>query len=383
MKGGRAKAWLVAVMGWVASSCAPSSFPDSSLVSSVRILASSTQPPYAKPGSPVRVGVLAFDGRANKTEPMKIFWLPFVCKDPPNDAYYACFQQLAAGAGGTQDAGAAGAQDAGAGPAGGAAVGASVALATACDAGPRAPGAIGALVPGVDLTPLLPQGDCVDFVMPSDAIAAHASDPAPPVPYGMAILFNIACAGHLELVPRDPNNIQSPPIGCFDAQHNRLGPNDYVLGFTRAFAYDSLENKNPEVDGIEVDVEGQLSMNLDLDGGTEAGFDVDHCPAGSKCKTVHIGPLVPASSQEANPLVHDLHGKELKEQIWAEFFSTLGSFGSDARLLYDPATGSVGSSADTNNEFNPPDHPDDGTIWIVVHDNRGGATWVTVPVRVH
>jgi hypothetical protein len=372
MRSVRTTTWLVASLGWAASSCAPTPFPDASLVSSVRILASSADPPYAKPGALVRVRVLAFDGRANKTEPMNIFWLPFVCKDPPNDAYYACFAQFGAGAGSGQEAGAPGGMDAGAG----------VTLATGCDAGLPDAAAIGVLTAGADLTSILPQGNCVDFVMPSDAITAHSSNPSPQVPYGLAILFNVACAGHLELVPRDPNNIQSAPIGCFDAQHNRLGPSDYVLGFTRVFAYDMLENANPEIDAIEVDVDGQVT-DLDFDGGTEAGFDVDHCPDGSKCTSVHVGPIVPTSSQEPNPLVHDVNNHELKEQIWAEFFSTLGSFGSDARLLYDPATGSVGTTADTNNEFDPPDHAGDGTIWIVVHDNRGGATWASLPVRVH
>jgi hypothetical protein len=366
---------VVTLLGYFASSCAPTEFPSASLVSSVRILASSAEPPYAMPGSAVRVSVLAYDGRAAKSTPMNIYWLPFVCKDPPNDAYYACFQQFAAiVGGGAGDAGMGGAEG-GTGRETGHA--GAPALVTPCS-GAGASGTASVPSFGGDLTPLLPQGDCATFVMPADAVTANPNKPVPPTPYGLAILFNIACAGHLELLPLDPANLQSPPIGCFDAQHNRLGPNDYVFGFTRVYAYDALQNANPKIDSVEVN--GQ-PVNLDVDAGA-VGFELDHCPAGSNCEHVHIGPVVPPSSQEPNPLVRDVHGNPLKEQIWAEFFSTLGSFTSDARLLYDPATGAVGSPADTDSEFESPDHAGNGTIWIIVHDNRGGATWATVPVRV-
>jgi hypothetical protein len=52
------------------------------------------------------------------------------------------------------------------------------------------------------------------------------------------------------------------------------------------------------------------------------------------------------------------------------------------RLLYDPATGSLGTPGDTDDKYTPPGTPGDGFIWIVVHDNRGGASWATIPVHV-
>ena len=54
----------------------------------------------------------------------------------------------------------------------------------------------------------------------------------------------------------------------------------------------------------------------------------------------------------------------------------------DARLLYDPSSGSIGGPSTTDDTFDPPGKPGDGLVWIVVHDNRGGASWVTVPVHV-
>jgi hypothetical protein len=75
-------------------------------------------------------------------------------------------------------------------------------------------------------------------------------------------------------------------------------------------------------------------------------------------------------------------GSPLKEQIWAAYFSTIGSFTDEARLLYDPAGGSVGSPHDTDDGFQPPSTPGEGTMWIVVHDDRGGAAWKQIPLHV-
>src|ERR1019366_736127 len=91
---------------WMSSSCAPSGFADPTLVQTVRILASGADQPYAAPGADVTVNVLAYDGRKTQTEPMTMYWLPFVCENPLDDAYYACFQQFASEAAGSYDGGA-------------------------------------------------------------------------------------------------------------------------------------------------------------------------------------------------------------------------------------------------------------------------------------
>jgi hypothetical protein len=353
-------AFVVAMGALWASSCSPSGFAEATMISSVRILASSADQPYAKPGATVSLQVLAYDGRATRSAPMTLYWLPFVCENPQDDAYFACFAKLA---GGTRSAG-----DAGADGGGGA-------------AGP----APGPLRPGVDLTPLLPSGPSYRFTMPADATTSHPPVPGTRVPYGLAILFNMACAGHLELIPIDPGNInpQTLPIGCFDASHRMLGPDDYVFGFTRVYAYDKLTNDNPVIEHF--DVQGQT---LAVQGAGPAyetlGFTTARCTAdnGDNCAHIKIGPAVPVSSWETNPEDVDGSGNPRHEQIWADFFATFGSFTSSARLLYDVTAGSLGDPGATDNEFLPPSDPGSGVIWVVVHDNRGGASWATIPVTV-
>jgi hypothetical protein len=358
----RTLAWVAVVAGaWTSSSCAPSGFADETVVATVRILASSADPAYAQPGSTVGLQVLAYDGRPTQPEPMQIFWLPFVCEDPTDDAYYACFQNLGSG-----DAGAPGG-DGGGGSAG-----------------------LGALRPGVDLTPFLPTGPSYQFQMPADAITQHTPVPGEPSPYGLGILFNIACAGHLELVAPDPtsDNPQQVPLGCFDQSENQLGPDDWVLGFTRvyAFAPDSgITNTNPVISSI--DVQGQpLSVTLQQNTSqiyTTQAFTTSHCTASrrSDCPHVAIGPVVPSSSWEVTQQIGS-NGQPENEEIWADFYSTFGQFTGDASLLYDATKGSIGDPSVTDNQFLPPNDPGNGFIWIVVHDNRGGASWVTIPVEV-
>jgi len=373
-------ALLVAAGAWSASSCAPSGFAAESTIATVRILASASvdtsqvdptndpSPSYAQPGDMVSLQVLAYDGRPTQSEPMTLYWLPFVCEDPTDDAYYACFQQL----------GSSGAD-------GGAPQGS--------DAGGGGPG-LGAIHPGVDLTPFLPSGPSYQFQMPSDVVTAHPAVPGSAAPYGLAILFNIACAGHLELLPADPNNDnpQQIPLGCFDTSENQLGPDDWVFGFTRVYAFapkdlpdgGSITNANPVVTSI--DIAGQTQAVTLTPNTTQVytaqGYQTTACASGSSCQKIHIGPIVPESSWELDPGSTDVHGNPLHEEIWADFYSTFGSFSGSTGLLYDATTGSLGGPDKTDAQFSPPSDAGSGFLWIVVHDSRGGAAWVTVPVQV-
>jgi hypothetical protein len=203
-------------------------------------------------------------------------------------------------------------------------------------------------------------------------------------PYGLAILFNIACAGHLELLPIDPSNInpQTLPIGCFDSQHNQLGPDDYVFGYTRVYAYDTLTNANPVIDHIDFnnDPSKSLAVMPAPDGQLTTQMP-SISPCTGNCQAVEIGPVVPASSQEADPQQKDVNGNTTKEVIWVDYYATTGSVDA-ARLIYDATSGLVGDPSVTDGKYTPPGTPGTGTFWAVVHDDRGGTSWVTIPLNV-
>ena len=327
-----------------AAACGAGDFDPQSTLKTVRILGARADKPYAKPGEDVEVEVLAFDGRVAKTAPMKVSWIPFVCENPVNDLYYACFATLAGGAG------------------------------PPSAANPGA-GAIAALLkPGVDLTPLLPSGPKYRFTMPADAVRAHPPSPGATAPYGLTVLFNVACAGHVEITERDPKNPVSPPLGCFDDAGHQLGPDDYAIGFQRVYAYDQRTNQNPVIarvlaDGTPVD--------------PRDGLTVPHCTAEKKedCTKVKLDVDVPPDSAEANEGDVDPSGTVRHELVWASWFTTLGELAkNDNELLYEPRAGRI--TSDNEAELRPPPVTGEGTMFAVVHDNRGGAAWVEFPLHV-
>jgi hypothetical protein len=331
----------------VLAACGVGDFEPVSKIDSVRILASRADKPYAKPGDAVHLEVLAVDRRPDRSRPMTIYWIPYVCEDPKNDAYYACFgpAQGDAGADAPRDGGRGGAN----------------------------PGQ-GLLRPGVDLTPFLKTGPEYDFTMPADAITAHPTTPGVDEQYGLAVLFNVACAGHLEALEIDPAaGLQQVPIGCFDENKNRLDSSQFVIGLTRVFAYATRTNANPVLEGVTF--EGDP---VDL----AKGIKLSPCTTAkrSDCPEKKIDVQVPETSWELNPGDKDPNGVERHEQIYAAYFSDVGQLEGAARLLYDPARGKVDGS---EVKYQAPNETGEGTLFIVVHDNRGGATWVTIPLHVH
>ena len=384
---------VVVAVAWWSSSCSPSGFSAQSLLQSVRILASSADEPYARPGDQVHVTVLAYDGRPGDQRqgaPMNLTWLPasgagqvIPCINPPDDAYYGCFSRFrstssALAPAGLQDAGASsaspgGSQDAGAdsavGPASGIAEGCPL-DAAACAANLEA---------GI----ALPVMATSEFTMPLNVVTSH-----PPVagtsPYGLAYLFNVACAGQVQVVAPGPNP-QQAPIGCFDDAGNALGSNDYVFGFTRVYSRLAPDggyyaNANPVITGVDLP-----PCTLAVPGSVPSFVapPIAALCTPSSCPRVTIGAIVPESSWELNPLNVDSNGNPLHEEIWADYYATFGGFNSQTRLLYDPSTGAV-SGSDT--EFEPPElgpsDVHDGFIFGVVYDDRGGESWVSIPTHV-
>ncbi len=233
-------------------------------IESVRVLAASATEPYAKPGDMVTVSLDAWDGRPmGGADPMVIYWLPFVCEDPADDLYYACFASLVAPGtdGGTSDGG--------------------------------TPG-MGGFPPNIDVTDFLQQGPETSFTMPADAITSHAFVQGVPEQYGVVFLFALACAGRVRTLPIDPSGGDglTVPLGCFDDQGTELGPDDYVFTYTRVYAYDTITNANPVIQGAVFD-----GQPVDLN----AGVVVQHCDPNTTCDTHAINVNVPASSWSSRP----------------------------------------------------------------------------------
>jgi hypothetical protein len=317
---------MILAMG-LAGACS-GDLPAVSLVDSVRILATRADQPYAKPGETVTLQVLAADGRASRSRPMRVFWLPTVCMNPAGDDYFGCYPAMA-----TQFA------------------------------------------PGADLSGVLSEGEQWSFTMPPDAIATAAAHPGTPNPYGVAFAFVIACAGRVEYVPVDTST-KSPlttPFGCFDESNAALGQDDFVFAFMRVYAFADERNANPVIDHVAF-------------GGTPvdpvAGISVGHCTAADEthCPTTEVDTVVPDSSWELDPGSLARAGVTAYEAIWVDYYVTGGRLDNDSMVVFDATSGRASSSRD---RYAAPLSPGPQTLWAVVHDTRGGANWVSFPLHVN
>lgn len=296
-------------------------FDPSSLVESVRILATSADKPYAAPGDTVHMNVLAFDGRASKPEPMKLYWLPTACIDPPGGNYYACYPAFAK-----------------------------------------------MFKPNVDIGGQLTAGTSFSFQMPSDVIASNQGRTSVGDPYGLAVVFTIACAGHVVFLPTPAGASPAAlPFGCLDSSGAALSPDDFVFAYTLIYSFTNRTNANPVIDAVTF---GGTSVNVD------AGITVGHC-ATSNCPSTSIGTVVPPSSQETDPGDLGANGQPLKEEIYVDYYVTAGSLKDDTVILYDPQSDSL-SGADS---YQAPTSAGDYLFWSVVHDNRGGTSWLQIPLH--
>jgi hypothetical protein len=303
--------------------CRSTEFDPGSKLESVRILGLSADTPYAKPGDAVNLQVLALDARASKATPMRVWWLPDICENPQNDASYACYPALER-----------------------------------------------RFQANVDLTPQLTEATSFSFQMPSDAIAAHHTERGG-APYGLVVAFVVACAGHVEYVPKAVGApVDALPLGCFDDQHTQLGPEQFVFGYSLVYAFADRTNANPELAGLAFDGNA-VDPTL--------GISVDHCTRENidDCPTTPLSVSVPASSQELDASNLDAKGNSLREEIWVDYYLTAGKVKHDTLILYDPRDGML---SDTHDDFRAPQVPGAYRLWAVVHDNRGGTSWTDVPL---
>jgi hypothetical protein len=319
----RLKHFVLFVAGVLSCACRSEEFDPQSKVESVRILATAADEPYARPGDTVTVQALAFDGRDSQPKPMGISWLPDPCINPFKDAYYDCYAAFAQ-----------------------------------------------QFSPGVDLTPQLVSTTSSSFQVPADVIASHAAQ-GDQEPYGVAFAFVMACAGHVEYTPPEPGApVETPPFSCFDDAHAKLGPDDFVFAYSLVYAFDQRTNANPEIDHLEWQGSAvDATLGITVDHCTEA--NLDDCPKTS------LDTAVDASNQEQDPSDLDANGNPLREEIWVDYYLTAGKVKHDSIVLFDPRKGLLGNSAV---DLSAPQTPGTYSLWAVLHDNRGGVSWLEVPL---
>src|SRR5687768_11963671 len=181
----------LATLATLAAGCAPE-FDRVSEIETLRILAVQKDKPYGNDGDPatpddgpVRLTMLWRDAPEKAGRPIQLQWFSG-CFNPPGDLFFSCFTPPLQ------------------------------------------------FVPQPIVTCPDPSGQACNngftLEIPPDILdRPPSSDPTQP-PYGLAYVFFALCAGELRFVT--PQNERNFPYGCFDANDNRLGSDDFVAGYS-------------------------------------------------------------------------------------------------------------------------------------------------------
>lgn len=324
----------------------------SSEVKTMRVLGVRTTSSYAAPGETRDLLMLLHDGapdavRSDGTRrPVQVVWID-ACVNPPGDMYYLCYPALHAVAELVSD------EDLRAG---------------------QAP-------PGV------PMGFGTSFraTIPAEIIDSKPQDPDVVNPYGLSYVFFAACGGELRKLT-DADRTEDFPLGCFDPDTGRrLGTQDFLYGYFPLYAFESLENRNPEIEGIALGpgASGQPCSDVepcpDAEVCSQAGYCISRIPRCTKddeedCPEVYVKPIVNESSIERAVMAMVDERDAPLENTWVMYHASAGTWKYGSQMIHDP---DVGLRSDYEGYWRAPKSGDrEVRIWAVVRDNRGGVSWI-------
>jgi hypothetical protein len=334
----------------ISSGCAATFVPISE-IDALRVLAVTVDKPYPAPGEEVTFKMEFYDGYVDPNDPdaparnVQIIWLGG-CFDPPDDAYFGCYPQLAE--------------------------------------------VFSSLSPGQLPPPgLVGLGPSFTLKIPDDIITRRPEPRSGPH-YGIAYVFFVACAGEIRPIPvESTGRAGSFPLGCFDANGNRLGAEGFVPGYTQIYSFeDGRTNQNPVVNGFTIDgetVEEGLEHEVKVQRCEIRDDERDLPPSCARedpytaCKSYNLDVDVGEELAEIDPDAESLDGTQLREVVWVGYFAEKGSFEGSITLLNDAKTGLTDGH---EVKWLPPETPGRVSLWAVVRDARGGATVLQRYVQV-
>jgi hypothetical protein len=347
-------------------SCGPELSPIST-IEGLRIIAVRKSASYAAPGETVDIEMFWEGAQSSQVETFFGFW----CVNPPGDLYSECLR-------------------------------------------------------GVPTVPprFVLNEDRFSLRMPDDIVRP----PAPGggnIPYGTAFVFYGVCEGQLQSGgnPLDPGlggsagstgasgsmslggsdsvDRNDVPVGsiaglprCVDEAGVDVLSDRFVLGYSQIFVYEGYRNLNPELIGFEVDgqsVEAEC-LNSECVGEVgRQGEELEQCDSkhpcfkvcsnetGEGCEVQRFGAVIDESSAEQDQVALDGFGTDIEENLWVSYFVDRGGVTDPLRLVNDATKG---WNPDQTTGIVSPDTPGPITIWAVVRDNRGGASFGRVRAYV-
>jgi len=212
---------------------------------------------------------------------------------------------------------------------------------------------------------ILSQGpDLSDF---SYTVPADTLDSLPEAAKGSAMvgIVSIACPGDLSF-EQESNTL---PFACKEPGTGRVyALDEYVVGLKRIQVRSTDRNQNPEIEQVTFDgqewPEDEVKEVIACD--TDSN-DYDGC-AGNTKHQISARPTV--NSVESG---RTEFGIDFTEQVIIEYYATEGVFENEIKVAAEPATGWAARKAARGKDL---------TLWMVLHDDRGGATWAQRHVHV-
>lgn len=347
---------LAATLGGCGADFAPPSSIDG-----VRVLAVSTDRPYAAPGATVKMDLVAVDGaRARRRDgeiprTLGALWITG-CTNPPGDLFHQCYPRLT----------------------------------SALDA--AFAGRATARLDGSEPLPSgLSVGASASVTVPADALASHAPALPGAPPSARAFVFFAVCGGTL-VYERGARDV-GVPLRCLDAATGApLGADDFVFGYVPIFVFDGLENALPAVRGLSLDrlpvAARACKVTSDCDpgarctrGGTCARV-LARCDAEKEadCPIHELEPDVAAEASEVDPIATATSSSLQREVVFTKLYATEGRFVRGTAVLYDVlgARGREPFGKYTTWRATP----GEVRLFAVVYDNRGGVAWKSFDVVV-
>jgi len=339
----RSIAVALCAASFLATACGPELTPISE-VESLRIIGVRKSASYAQPGEKVQMQMLWEDGRDSVPDDVDIFF-GFWCLNPLGDTYVGCLNQS------------------------------------------------GNVQPQFAVN----QSN-FELTIPEDSLQPSVLDTNLP-DYGTAVVFYGICNGTL-----DVSSLGSPPpegtdLGegvlptCKDADGAALGPDDFIVGFSKVFIYEELRNENPRITGIQVDGKDVAIDCIDEDcDGPFPPLEMEGCEEGiaciesceedgdfTTCPEIALEAVVDRDSAELDALGNLGASTELEEFIWVSYLADRGRITPPLKLVNDARSG---WNPDLETSIYAPKEKGPMRIWAVARDNRGGASWIRIPAYV-
>lgn len=215
------------------------------------------------------------------------------------------------------------------------------------------------------VAPILAQGPGMSnfsYTVPSDALSSLPEQARSGAHVGV---ISIACPGDLSL---DQSTI-GLPFSCIESGTGRvMALDEYIVGMKRIQIRQSDRNQNPVIEQVTFDgaewPEGEVKRVSACD---TDGNDYKPCSEQSKHQ---ISARPSAASTESGTTEF---GQAFTEQVIIEYYATEGVFEYEVKIASSPETGWAARKAASGKDL---------TLWMVVHDDRGGATWAAREVHV-